>query len=238
MLKCYYSRWEGTQHTCVNVLRKYFWFTFRHVWRTEREGEWEGEWEGAHNVQSVSTLCVNVFHAALGYLLILHARLSISSIATPQRSIYRPPQLLQDFFSQTTCLGRYTWGLLVRRSFYLSSIWHRIASFRFRFRFIANWIANCPRLCWPLLIYYHAICYLFSRSTEALAISQQNEAAKGASSKGCLLSWFTTIWIMIQLNFNQKSMNCQYNAHTHTWKHTHIYTGMHTCPVCRICGTV
>lgn len=104
------------------------------------------------------------------------------------------------FFSQTTCLARYTWRLLVRTSFYLSSIWHRIASFRFRF--IANWIALAtlyPSLVsyWPLLIYYHVICYLFSRSTEALSISQQSEAAKGAS-KGL----FSVGFALFELWFN------------------------------------
>lgn len=149
-----------------------------------------------------------------------------------------PTPTIARFFFTNDLFGPLYLGIIGSKKllFIIDLASHRIVSFPLPFHCELN--CELPPSCWPLLIYYHAICYLFSRSTEALAISQQNEAAKGAFSKGCLLSWFTTIWIMIQLNFNQKSMNCQYNAHTHTWKHTHIYTGMHTCPVCRICGTV
>lgn len=127
------------------------------------------------------------------------------------------------FFSQTTCLARYTWRLLVRTSFYLSSIWHRIASFRFRF--IANWIAPPPQPRLVLLaIAYLLSCYLLSVFT--LHWSTFNFTAERSSQrrlKGSLLSWFCTIWIMIQLNFNQKSMNCQFHAHTLAHTCTHAY---------------
>lgn len=132
----------------------------------------------------MSTLCVNVFHAARGYLLISHARLSISAIATPQRSIYRPPTIaiaVRFFF-----LKRLVWPVILGDYWFEQAfIYHRFGIASHRSVSVSLRIELPPRnpgsSYWPLLIYYHVICYLFSRSTEALSISQQSEAAKGAS---------------------------------------------------------
>lgn len=119
---------------------------------------------GLHNVQSASIMCECVFQAARGYLLISHAR--AFCLATPQRSIYRPssrnysycPMLFLElvFFFFLFTNDRYTWGLLLRRSFYLSSIWHRIAWHR-SIPFQCE--LNCPI---ALAIAYLLSCYLLS----------------------------------------------------------------------------
>lgn len=134
-------------------------------------------------MQSVSTLCVNVFHAARGYLLISHARLSISVIATPQRSIYRPPTIAiaVRFFLSNDLFGPLYLEIIGSNKllFIIDLASHRIVPFPFHCEL--NCLPNPLSSYWSLLIYYHVICYLFSRSTEALSISQQSEAAKGAS---------------------------------------------------------
>lgn len=75
-----------------------------------------------------------------------------------------------------------------------------------------------------LAIAYLLSCYLLSVFT--LHWSTFNFTAERSSQrrlKGSLLCWFCTIWIMIQLNFNQKSMNCQFHAHTLAHTYTHAY---------------
>lgn len=193
----------------------------------ERERQRESEWEGAYNVQSVSTLCVNVFHAARGYLLISHARLSISAIATPQRSIYRPPTIAiaVRFFLSNDLFGPLYLEIIGSNKllFIIDLASHRIVPFPFHCEL------NCPRNPLPLSHVLLAIAYLLScylLSVFTLHWSTFNFTAERSSQrrlKGSLLSWFCTIWIMIQLNFNQKSMNCQFHAHTLAHTYTHAY---------------
>lgn len=164
-------------------------------------------------------MCECVFLAAArGYLLISHARARVWPRPNAQATAPFSPLAGSNysyclrFFSLRSC------GLLLRRSFYLSSIWHRIASHRFIVSFPFQCELNCPIALGHCLsiIMLSVIC--FHAPLQALSISQHKKQGRSrvcACLKGCVLR---TTGIMIQLNFNQKSMNCQQHAHTH--KHT------------------
>lgn len=123
------------------------------------------------------------------------------------------------FFSQTTCLARYTWRLLVRTTFYLSSIWHRIASFRFRF--IANWIASptpsrltghCLSIIMLSVICFHAPLKHFQFHSRA----KQPKAPQRVSSQ-LVLHYLNYDSIKFQSKINELPI-----SRTHT--RTHLYT--------------
>lgn len=126
----------------------------------------------------VRALCVNVF-----FLLLLLEAICLSrtrapaSRHAPMLKLPRPFSPLAGsnysyFFSLGSC------GLLLRSSFYLSSIWHRIASHRSIVSFPFQCELNCPIALGHCLsiIMLSVIC--FHAPLQALSISQHKKQGR------------------------------------------------------------
>lgn len=120
-------------------------------------------------MQSESIMCECVFLAAArGYLLISHARARVLPRPNAQATAPFSPlagsnysYCLRFFFSLRPL---YLWIIASKKLLFIIDLAsHRIASFH---RFVSvSMRIELPHCAWPLLIYYHVICYLFSRST-------------------------------------------------------------------------
>lgn len=171
-------------------------------------------------------MCECVFQAARGYLLISHAR--AFCLATPQRSIYRPssrnysycPMLFLElvFFFPLHKRPLYL-GIIASKKllFIIDLASHRMASFHSVSMRIE--LPHCAGHCLSIIM-LSVICF-HARLKHFQFRSRRSRDAPVLASKGA----FQTTEIMIQLNFNQKSMNCQLHAHSLT--NTHIYTQAH-----------
>lgn len=173
-------------------------------------------------MQSVSTLCVNVFHAARGYLLISHARLSISAIATPQRSIYRPPTIAiaVRFFLSNDLFGPLYLEIIGSNKllFIIDLASHRIVPFPFHCELNcppatpARLTGHCLSIIMLSVICFHAPLKHFQFHSRA----KQPKAPQRVSSQ-LVLHYLNYDSIKFQSKINELPI-----SRTHT--RTHLYT--------------
>lgn len=117
-------------------------------------------------------------------------------------------------FLQTTCLAAMLWIIASNKLLYiidLASFWYESYCLNGHWLFHLRLNASLAISHWQSIGSFHPLHLL----------------------KADLLAPLR-FWIMIQLNFNQKSMNCLCKTHTRT--HTHLSTHAHV--KCVACGTV
>lgn len=125
------------------------------------------------------------------------------------------------FFSQTTCLARYTWRLLVRTSFYLSSIWHRIVPFPFHCELnclpnpLSYLTGHCLSIIMLSVICFHAPLKHFQFHSRA----KQPKAPQRVSSQ-LVLHYLNYDSIKFQSKINELPI-----SRTHTRTLIHMHTG-------------